>query len=48
MKGNENCEFHGPCPPGAFRAGQKLIKIDKFSKIFFSITADVEEKVNVW
>jgi hypothetical protein len=29
-------------------AGQKLPKIDKFSKIFFSTTAQVEEKLNAW
>jgi hypothetical protein len=48
VKGNKNCEFLGPCPPGALRVGQKLSKIDHFSKIFFSTTAHVEEKLNVW
>jgi hypothetical protein len=41
-EGEQNCEFHGPCPPGALRAGQKLPKIDQFSKIFFSTTAHVD------
>jgi hypothetical protein len=48
VKGNKNWEFHDPCPPGDLRAGQKLPKIHKFSKIFFSTTAYVEEKLNVW
>jgi hypothetical protein len=45
VKGNKNCELHGPCPHGALRAGQKLPEIDQFSKIFFSTTAHVEEKL---
>jgi hypothetical protein len=32
--------------PGALGAGQKLPKIDQFSKIFFSTTTHVEEKLN--
>jgi hypothetical protein len=48
LKGEKNCEFHGPCPPGAMGAGQKLPKIDQFSKIFFSTTAHVKEKLNAW
>jgi hypothetical protein len=48
VKGNKNCEFHDSCPPGALRAGQKLLKFDQFSKIFFSTTAHVEEKLNAW
>jgi hypothetical protein len=46
-----NSEFHNPCPPPpppALRAGQKLLKFDQFSKIFFSTTAHVEEKLNAW
>jgi hypothetical protein len=34
--------------PGALGAGQKLPKIDQFSKNFFSTTAYVEEKLNAW
>jgi hypothetical protein len=34
-----------PAPMGA---GQKLPKIDQFSKIFFSTTAHVKEKLNAW
>jgi hypothetical protein len=48
VKGNKNCEFHCPCAPGALAAGQKLPKIDEFSKIFFSTTVLVEEKLNAW
>jgi hypothetical protein len=48
VKGILNCEFHGPCPHGALRAGQKLPEIDQFSKIFFSTMAHVEEKLNAW
>jgi hypothetical protein len=47
-EGEQNCEFHGPCPSGALGAGQKLPKIDQFSKIFFSTTAHVKEKLNAW
>jgi hypothetical protein len=32
-----------PPPPRAMRAGQKLPKIDKFSKSFFSTTAQLRE-----
>jgi hypothetical protein len=42
-EGNKNCEFHSSCPPGALGMGQKLSKIDQFSKIFLSTTAQVEE-----
>jgi hypothetical protein len=48
VKGNKNSEFHDPCPLGALGAGQKLPKIDKFSKIFFSIITYVQEKLNAW
>jgi hypothetical protein len=48
MKGNKNCEFHGPCPPGALGPGQKLPKIGQFSKFFFSTIAHVEEKLIAW
>jgi hypothetical protein len=33
---------------GALGSGKKLPKIDQFSKIFFSTTAHVEEKLNAW
>jgi hypothetical protein len=47
-EGEQKCKFHGPCTPGAVRAGQKLPKIDHFSKIFFFTTAHLEEKLNAW
>jgi hypothetical protein len=47
-EGEQKCEFHGPCPPGALGARQKLPKIDQFSKIVFFTTAEVEEKLNAW
>jgi hypothetical protein len=47
-EGEQKLKFHGPCPPGALGAGQKLPKIDQFSKIFFSTTTHVEEKLNAW
>jgi hypothetical protein len=46
-KGNKNCKFQDSCSPGALGVGQKLSKIDQFSKIF-STTAHVEEKLNAW
>jgi hypothetical protein len=47
-EGEQKCEFHGPCAPGAgVGEGQKLPKIYQFSKIF-STTAQVEEKLNAW
>jgi hypothetical protein len=42
VKGNKNCEFHGPSLPGALGAGQKLPKIDQFSKILMH--GDVEQE----
>jgi hypothetical protein len=44
----QNCEFHYPRVPAPLEPGQKLPKIDQFSKIFFSTTAHVEEKLNAW
>jgi hypothetical protein len=43
--GNKNCEFYGPWGLGG---GAKIPKIDQFSKIFFSTTTHVEEKLNAW
>jgi hypothetical protein len=34
--------------PWGLGVGQKLPKIDQFSKTFFSTTAHVEEKLNAW
>jgi hypothetical protein len=46
----QNCEFHYPrvLAPWGLGAGQKLPKIDQFSKIFSSTIAHVEEKLNAW
>jgi hypothetical protein len=44
VKGNKNCEFHGPWGLGE---EQKQPEIDQFSKII-SITPYVEKKLNAW